>query len=394
MAQGRTRQRTRQQGFGPSTQAGVDAPLSVGQIADAATVNPIQLLQGLVSLISQGQIPQAQTPTRARRGVQQPQIESRLDQPQSQSGSFAQSQPQDPRSIGADIVRKVAEKRIKETATQALDSGIAPEKLLDAAMGSRQPIEQKPQMQPQQQIQPQQQQLNPVANLLRNILTLGGAVQAPGADVRSAQADLLRQQSEQIRFAREEGLTAAEQQNLISGFEKEQFKLIQSRANDFLKAKRTPLATGKDLSLVESSLNAIDNVIDILGISADEQGNVNIANKSLLSNKNFLNKNRQNLIRARNAYINKALRRDTGAAIGKDEEKQFRETYGFDVGLKAFFQNPDVIAKAILESKDQFIRDRQRLNPSGRINSIHDQLIARGYSPQEAAQAMAEEGLI
>lgn len=241
--QGRTRQTRVAR---PSTQVGVDAPVSAGQVAElAAQVNPMTLLQGLVQMVSQGQTPQTQTPTRARRGVQQPaQPQTNMNTNSNQAGQFAQSAPQDPRSIAAQIAGKVGEQAIKKKYEEGLQTGqITPEQLLTLANGqqgvrdtgaipkSGRDVSITPVSQPQQQ--PQQQAQGILAQLFGGLTGGRGIRLGSSADyVNLAQEQLLKQQAENLRFAREEGLTAAEKEQNQATLTKEVLKETQKQLNE------------------------------------------------------------------------------------------------------------------------------------------------------------------
>ena len=165
-----------------------------------------------------------------------------------------------------------------------------------------------------------------------------------------------------------------------------------TRRDAYFKSINEPLSSAKDLSLTESALTGIDDITNLLGIKSDAQGNVTIANEKLLRSNNWLSKNRQQLERARNLYINKTLRRDSGAAIGKKEENDFKNIVGFDIGMKAFMQNPKVIAKAVLESKDQLTRDRNRLSPNEKQRGLVTGLRDRGFKDAEIYEYLQRTG--
>lgn len=175
-----------------------------------------------------------------------------------------------------------------------------------------------------------------------------------------------------------------------ASFAKEQ-RDIQSKAFEKL---NDPLSSAKDLSLVESALTGIDDITNLLKISSDENGNITVGNAGLLKDMNFLNKNRQQLQRARDLYINKTLRRDSGAAIGKKEEDDFKKIIGFDIGMKSFMQNPKVIAKAMLESRDQLKKDRANLDPNSESRKFKQFLEAKGLTPAQQKQVMGEAGFL
>jgi len=166
----------------------------------------------------------------------------------------------------------------------------------------------------------------------------------------------------------------------------------KTRMDAYFKNINEPLSSAKDLSLVESALTGIDDITKLLGVQSDANGNVTLTNEKLLRNPNFLSKNRQQLQRARDLYINKTLRRDSGAAIGKKEENDFKNIVGFEIGMKSFMQNPKVIAKAMLESKDQLIRDRGRLSPNEKQRSLVTGLRAKGFKDPEIYAYLQRSG--
>ena len=166
----------------------------------------------------------------------------------------------------------------------------------------------------------------------------------------------------------------------------------RDRQSKFFENINQPLSSAKELSLVESALTGIDDITNILGVQADQNGKVTVKNAGLLKDMNFLKKNTQQLKRARDLYINKTLRRDSGAAIGKKEENDFKEIVGFEIGMKAFMQNPEVIAKSMLESKDQLVRDRNRLSPNEKQRSLVSGLRSRGFKDPEIYDYLSRNG--
>lgn len=204
---------------------------------------------------------------------------------------------------------------------------------------------------------------------------------------------------ELLQFRQQEEQAKAElQKDLINSQSKilqDQIESIEKRSTELIDTIYKPQSPelNTKLSQIESALNAVDQIVTKLNIVVDENsGEINLGNKDLLNNKNFLNKNRQELIRLRDVYINKALRRDTGAAIGVEEEKQFKKTYGFDIGVKSYLQNPEVIAKSILEAQDQLSRDRRRLSPTDDLKVKFDAMVKDGHSPRDVAKYLIEIG--
>lgn len=153
-----------------------------------------------------------------------------------------------------------------------------------------------------------------------------------------------------------------------------------------------PLTSAKELSQVESALTGIDNITSLLGIGKDENGNVSVANAGLLKDARWMSKNRQELLRARDLYINKVLRRDSGATITPQDEKIAGKSIGFNVGASAFLQNPNIVAKAIMENRDQLIRDRQNLSPNSATRKFIQDAKAAGASDAEIKAYLAKKG--
>ena len=171
--------------------------------------------------------------------------------------------------------------------------------------------------------------------------------------------------------------------------------LFNKRRDELFKSIESPMSSeaAKSLSQIESSLTALDNINSILGVTMDEKtGEVRIKNAQQLKNPNFLNKNRQALKRARDVFINKSLRRDSGAAISKDEEKSFKRIYGFDVGMSSYLKNPEVIAKSLVESQQQLSRDRLRLSPNEEMKSLDRHLKEQGFSKDQRADFYKRSG--
>lgn len=67
---------------------------------------------------------------------------------------------------------------------------------------------------------------------------------------------------------------------------------------------------------------------------------------------------------------------------------------GFDIGLKAFFQNPEVIAKSIVESQSQLLSDRSRLSPNEETRSLVQELRGQGFKDPEIYRALQARGII
>lgn len=220
--------------------------------------------------------------------------------------------------------------------------------------------------------QPTQQQVNPeMFDMLSKLLISGGAglVAAGGG----SPAPVLGMAQKRMEIA---GESQKELNKLMVENEKER----KNRQIKFFENLNQPLSSAKDLSLTESALTGIGTVTNLLGVEADASGNVSIKNPSLLKDINWLKKNRQELMRARDLFINKTLRRDSGATITKDDEKAASKSLGFDIGWGSFMQNPSVIAKSLLESKDQLLRDRNRLSPDEETRQIYQKLKAANVS--------------
>lgn len=209
---------------------------------------------------------------------------------------------------------------------------------------------------------------------------------------RQKTAGLTKEEEARIQLEGQEarGLETAKQDVEVKEAE-------QKRMNEFFDPILRPEAmtseASKTLSQIESALTGIDNINKLLDISVDN-GKVSIGNKKLLTSKNFVNKNRQALIRARDVFINKALRRDTGAAIGKEEEAQFRRTFGFDVGVGSFLKNPEVIAQSLVESQEQLIRDRNRFLPNEQRNREVKSLLKQGFTKKQIFEELEKRGEI
>jgi hypothetical protein len=229
----------------------------------------------------------------------------------------------------------------------------------------------------------------------RQIIGAIAPVFGPGASVSENVEKAGKMMDNQLKLQKLQGnepLQAGEREKEMLQAQIASNKLNLERRDKFFEGINQPLTTTKELSFVESALTGIDNVSNLLGITQDPKtGVVSVTNKDLLRSKNFLSKNRQQLKRARDAFINKSLRRDTGATIGEKEEKEFQKTFGFDIGINAFMQNPDVIAKSLIESKDQLMRDRGRLSPNEETRNLVAQLSGR-YSKAEIYDYLTRTG--
>ena len=256
--------------------------------------------------------------------------------------------------------------------------------------------------QPQQQVQPRRApQINTQGgsfknSVLKSLQNFGrGASEALGV---STQEQIKKQQLEnqvlQQELSGKKPLQAGEREKLdieagkgIKKLELEQKQAVTKRMDEFFdpilrKEPQSP-ELNKTLSQIELSINALDNITNLLQIDFNEAtGEINMKNKELLRSKDFRDKNRQSLIRARDMFINKTLRRDSGATVGEEEEKAFKRIAGFDIGIKSYFQNPDVIAQAIVESKQQSLRDRSRLLPNETRDREIKALLQQGHSKE------------
>jgi len=153
--------------------------------------------------------------------------------------------------------------------------------------------------------------------------------------------------------------------------------------------------TNKQLSLLDTALTSADDIIDILGIGLDDNGYVTVKNAGMLKDPNFFNKNRRALTKARDIFVNKLLRRDSGAAITPDEMKQASQMFGFQLGnIKALAQNAEVIGKVILQTKDQLTMDRNRLVPNLATKDLVFQLEQKGYTRSQIYTALTNRGMI
>lgn len=238
-------------------------------------------------------------------------------------------------------------------------------------------------------------------DILQTLFSLGTGVPTPGMmrTFGNAKTDVEIDRANRVPLgqADREKLEIEGNQAFNQSAVSAQGKLIENETkyrDEMFKKLLDPVGNSKELSYVESALTGLDNVMNILGISTDEAGNVVIANQGLLKNPNFLSKNRQALKRSREVYINKALRRDSGAVIGKEEEKIFNQTFGFDIGMGSFMKNPEVIAKSLIESQDQLKRDRQNLSPNSEAREFMQFLQRKGMPSSQIKQEMAREGML
>jgi hypothetical protein len=235
---------------------------------------------------------------------------------------------------------------------------------------------------------------------LRNFIASGGNVNEQGVAEPLRLLGGLLQENPSMTLQRQQAFALTPQgekmkaeANLPAELAKEQIKTMGTfatkdleRRDKFFGSLSEPASgeTVKQVSLIEKGLTGIDNMSQLLGISMDNNtGKVSINNADLFRNKNFLDKNRQSLQRARDVYINSILRRDSGAAIGKEELKNFEKIMGFDIGMKAYLQNPEVIAKSIMESKLQLQRDRGRLIPNEETRQLTNAWTQAGFSKEE-----------
>jgi hypothetical protein len=219
---------------------------------------------------------------------------------------------------------------------------------------------------------------------------------------KEAELDLLAKAQ---KISGEEPLQAGEKQKAELEIKKETAKgsatieakkmeLREKRKDEFRKSINEPLSSAKDLGLVESALTGIDNVTQLLDIGIDDNGVPTLKNKNLLKNKNFLNKNRQSLVQARDQYIAKSLRLESGAVIGEKELKTFKEQFGMDLGWGSFTKNPELIARIVLEQKDQLLATRGRMSPNERVRGAVQTLRGRGYTEEQIEDALERKGLV
>lgn len=153
-----------------------------------------------------------------------------------------------------------------------------------------------------------------------------------------------------------------------------------------------PVAGAKELSQVEGAITALDDITNILGISVDKTGTAKIKNRKLLGDPVWVRKNRPGLLRARDLFINKTLRRDSGATITPADEKAAARSIGFNVGASAFLQNPDLIAKSIVSSREQLLRDRTNLSPNSTTRLFVQEAKAQGATDAQIKQYLAQKG--
>lgn len=221
--------------------------------------------------------------------------------------------------------------------------------------------------------------------------------QSTSADISLKNQEINLGGKSNIELQKEKYKSDLESQKEQKKLEAEQQKERQSRMNSIfdpiLSPKPIDSTTANNLSFIENSLTALDNMNNILGINYDDKtGTISVKNKDKLKDPVWLSKNRQELIRARDIYINKSLRRDTGAAIGKDEEKAFRKTFGFDVGVKSWLKNPEIIAKSLVESQQQLMRDRSRLLPNEQRDNEIKMLLKQGFTKEDIFNEYEKRG--
>lgn len=245
----------------------------------------------------------------------------------------------------------------------------------------------------------QQPQGGGAGDYLQTLLTIasGGIIPTPGFQrtlQRNAESLAGGQARAQALATNEIPISLADRQKLQIQYAGEAQKKDTERMDNFFKEINQPLSTQKDLSFVEGALTGVDDITNLLGISMDDKGTVSIKNEGLLKDPNPFGAKRQELKRARDVFINKALRRDTGATIGKEEEKQFKDTFGFDIGMGAFKQNPKVVAKSILQVKNQLLRDRANLSPNQKIRDIVGTLRSEGFKDKDIYAKLKDRGLV
>jgi len=302
-------------------------------------------------------------------------------------------EPEEILGLNAEAVKAVQDKNRKLNATEAVEQ-LGPEKAMQAAVKLDSNITDKGESSVSQEGGSiNQMELLKKAGVNVGLLSkLFGRDLLPGntasqlGNIGSAQTVLGQEPIQEKDILEQTGKFAIERQK------------IEIKQDDaFIKAIREPISaeTVKALNQTEFALTALNDITELLGITTDpETGFVDITNKSLLRNANFLNKQRQTLKRARDIFINKSLRRDSGAVISKDEEVAFRKTFGFEIGMKAFLQNPEVIAKAIIDSQNQLTRDRNRLAPNDSKRQEFQSLIDQGFSERQIVAEFRRRGEI
>ena len=185
------------------------------------------------------------------------------------------------------------------------------------------------------------------------------------------------------------------QEGIIRAAEKEQERYDKDK-NEFFKVIDRPFSgeSVKQLSMIETSLTNLDTIKGLLGVKSDEQGNAVMENSELLKSQSWLSKHKQALQRARDTYVNKILRRDSGAVISLEDVKEAEKTIGFKLDLRSYFQNPEVIAKSLIESSDQLQRDRGRLAPKAETRNLVKQLEDMGYPRDDIFSLLDKKGRI
>jgi hypothetical protein len=304
---------------------------------------------------------------------------------------------------------------------EAIQMGVSPEEVLSKLISMKIATDRQQQTQQEQQSVPSQVQEQPQGQPVNTSFKRGGnflfrpAETDPNtgtaypaellggliSDNPSMMEKRLDVQLKAQKLAGKEPIQPEEQAKLEAAKSGKEAELMAKQAervakskSEFFKAINEPLSTAKELSMLESAITGMDTVINMLDIKTDNNGVVSVGNRWLLSDNNFLSKNRQEIIRARDMYINKLLRRESGAVIGKEEEKSAKERLGFDVGLKSLFQNPKVIAKVLLETRAQSLQDRERLSPNERTRNLVQQLRGRNYTDPDIADALERRGIM
>ena len=297
-----------------------------------------------------------------------------------------------------EAVNKIIETNRKQNATEAVQQ-LGPQGAIQAAQGLD---AQQQQQQSQQQAQQfQQPQFQPATS------AFGTARALPGGDIQQSGffGNLFGQSTSDVLAQQQALNTITQGRQKITGTEPIQplerakattagAKKAQEIQNEFFGQIEKPLSTAKDVGLVERTITSLDDVNSLLGITLDESGEVQISNEGALGNVNIFNRNRQALKRSRDQFIRSALRLESGAAIGEKEEADFKDTFGFEIGFKAFGRNPEVIARSLLQLRQNFGTQRENLNPNSEARQFNSFLKSQGKSRVERKSLMGELGLL